>query len=139
MLGIYVENGDQFAVRSKNGHHDLRACSGITGDVPRIFLDIGNDYGFPLRCRVAANAAAKSDVQAAKTSLIWSDTQQLPGLDHPVEPRQKSPECVEYECCDRGHFGYFVVDAIEDGVEVAFQLGIRAGLGDLSQIGDGLR
>lgn len=124
---IYVENGDQITPLPKNRHYYLRLGSRVTGDVPRIFFDVGDDHRLSSRSCIATHTSAERDVDAAEAPLIRADPQELTGLDHTVEARPQMAECMVQECGNRSHRRDFVINTIEDGIRVPLQLGIGPG------------
>jgi hypothetical protein len=136
---IYVENGDQITPLPENWYYYLGLRSRVTGDVPRIFVDVADDHGLSSSSGITTHTSAECDVEAAEAPLVWADTKELTRLDHTVKARPQMAECVVQERGDRSHRGDFIIDAIEDRIRVPLQLGIGPSFRYLPEIGDCFR
>src|ERR1700693_2556292 len=102
--------------------------------MPGILFDIRDDYGFPFRSCCSAHPLTERNVEAAKASLIRSDSEELPGNNDTIETSPQMAERVMHQSGHCSHRCDIVVDALENGVAVSLQLGVRASFRDTSQI-----
>lgn len=102
--------------------------------MPGEFFDIRDNYSFSFGGSRPAYPAAKRNVEAAKASLIWTDSKKLSGNDDSIETSPKVAEPVVHESRDRGHCCDIIIDPVEDGIDVLSQLGIGASFRNVSQI-----
>ena len=97
-------------------------------------FDIGDDYGFHFRSGCSAHPLTKRNVEAAEASLIRSDSEKLSGNNDTVETGPQMAECVMHQSSHRSHRCDIVVDALENGIAVSLQLGVRTSFRHASQI-----
>src|SRR4029077_13960089 len=101
-----------------------------------ILFNIRDDYGFHFRGGCSAHPLTERNVEAAEASLIRSDSKELSGNNDTIETSPQMAECVMHQSCHCSHGCDIVVDAIENGVAVSLQLGVRTSFRDASQIGN---
>src|SRR6476646_4353676 len=125
LVRIDVEHGDERALRVQHGNDDLRLCARITSDVTGKLCDIRNDDRASFRSRRSANAATKSDVQAAERALIRSNSKQI-GTRHAIESRPQETKRMVDQGSHRRHRGDVIVDAAKNIQQMRMELRIRA-------------
>src|ERR1041385_819805 len=123
-LRIDVEHRHQRACSVEDRHHDLRLGPRVARDVSGESLDVRHDYGPPLGCGGAADSAAEGDLEAAKSSLIWADAQEV-RRDNAVESRPEVPKGVLDEGCQGRHGRNVVIDARQDADQLRVQQSVR--------------
>src|ERR1041385_3346406 len=123
-LRIDVEHRHERAGSVEDRHHDLRLGARVARDVSGESLYVRPDYRPPLGGGGAADSAAEGDLEAAKSSLIWSDAQEV-RRDNAVESRPEVPKGVLDEGCQGRHGRNVVIDARQDADQLRVQQSVR--------------